>query len=359
MEEALAWRTNEEFDRYFSIRDCRKYYKLFNCSQKYEGKRQDDIKNSKKVYDCPAKFTFRQRRLCQCDGSTSATKVERCSNYKDVVQVRGCIEHSHPMHRRNIHLSKKTKDNIVDLLKSGLQSNVILDKHFAPNSEDRKSKPVTARDIYRLEKANNLQGFNSKASEVDNVTAIMGKPSFRGFNYGHSFDMSNVPENLRSKIVDTNGQFLICFASPAMLKRFSKNPVTVAIDGTHGTNASKFILISVNIIDSRGEGSPIFQCLVETENQLIFSAALRILKSLVPEACQKTKVLLSDLSHTFINAWKEVINPNIMWSPCLWHLEKSWTRHIQNSEMLQEIKYLRQFAREEDFLREASRIKAK
>lgn len=357
MDEALAWRFDEEHDRYFSIRQSRKNFKHFHCSQKHEGKKQERVKNSKKVHNCPAKFMFNQRRLCHCD--ISSTTQERCSSYKDVVQVRGCLEHSHPLERRNIHLSKKTKDNIVDLLKSGLQTSVILEKHFPPSRENPTSKPVTADDIYRLEKTNNLQGYNSKVSEVENLTALMSGLSFRGFNYGHKFEMSHFSEDVQAKVVNTDGQFLICYASPEMIERFKNHPFTVAIDGTHGTNASKFILISVNVMDSRGEGSPIFQCLVESENQKIFSSALRILKSLAPEACSQTRVLLTDLSHTFINSWREVINPDVTWSPCHWHLERSWARHIQNSRILSEIKNLRRIANREDFLNEASKIKMK
>ncbi|XP_059098314.1 uncharacterized protein LOC131892448 [Tigriopus californicus] len=134
----------------------------------------------------------------------------------------------------------------------------------------------------------------------------MGDTSFRCFNYGRTFDMRNLAINVRRKIVDTNGQFLICFASPEMIQRFENHPYTVAVDGTHGTNASKFMLISVNIVDSRGEGSPIFQSLVETENQIVFSVALNMLKSLAPVACLQAQVLFDDEELKFHHNGKEI-----------------------------------------------------
>lgn len=58
MDEALAWRFDEEHDRYFSIRQSRKNFKHFHCSQKHEGKKQERVKNSKKVHNCPAKYVY-------------------------------------------------------------------------------------------------------------------------------------------------------------------------------------------------------------------------------------------------------------------------------------------------------------
>lgn len=111
--------------------------------------------------------------------------------------------------------------------------------------------------------------------------------------------------------------------------------------------------------DDRGEGSPVFQCLVETENQSVFSSALRILKDIAPEACKSVKTLLSDTSHTFVNSWKEVINENIVWNVCHWHLERSWSKHIKTPDMLQDIKQLRLFTKETEFFVELAKIRAK
>ncbi len=75
-------------------------------------------------------------------------------------------------------------------------------------------------------------------------------------------------------------------------------------------------------IDARGEGAPAFQCLVESENEVGISAALRVLKKIAPEACRATRVLLTDISHVFVNSWKSVINSNVKISISGWHLQK-------------------------------------
>eukprot|EP00094_Tigriopus_californicus_P011611 TCALIF_11216-PA protein Name:"Protein of unknown function" AED:0.45 eAED:0.45 QI:0/0/0/0.33/1/0.66/3/0/236 len=58
---------------------------------------------------------------------------------------------------------------------------------------------------------------------------------------------------------------------------------------------------NLNLHDDRGEGTPVYQCLVETENQAVFSSALRILNDIAPEACASVKTLLSDTSHGNFN----------------------------------------------------------
>lgn len=82
---------------------------------------------------------------------------------------------------------------------------------------------------------------------MENVTAIVSDSSFRAINYGTKFDMTALPEEIQQKVVDTGGSFLLCYMSDEMIHRFHQYPTVIAIDGTHGTNSSKFILISINI----------------------------------------------------------------------------------------------------------------
>lgn len=276
----------------------------------------------------------------------------------------GSVCHSHSIEKRDMRLSKAVKGYAADLLKSGLQPKVILNRHFPVEEQDDSTKPITRSDLYRMGQTEDLLGYDPKVSEVTNVTGLMSKPPFRAFNYGSKFDMSVFPDAVQHKVVETNGLFLLCYASEAMLQRFRDHPTIISVDGTHGTNSAKFVLISILVFDNRGEGTPVFQCLVENENKAIFSVALKVLKDLVPEACSRVKCLLSDTSHTFINAWEDVVGPVIdhgpvQWSVCHWHLEKNWTKHIKEPEMLQEIKGLRLIVKEDEFYERFESIKEK
>ncbi|XP_059098236.1 uncharacterized protein LOC131892399 [Tigriopus californicus] len=361
MAEALNWRVENQLDRYFSFKSCKSTkglpgsYRVMNCNRKAKDI-TNDAKKSKKTFQCLAKVIFNQREVCCCHDHQS----KKCSNAKLQVMVYGCLAHSHSLERRNIRLSKKVKDQAVELLTSGIRSDVVIEKYLSTNDQDLHSKPVTYRDVYRIKKTCNLGGYDEKASEVKNVMNLLGDVAFHGFNFGKQFTMSStIPEEIQEKVAETSGYFLLTYASPEMLKRFRDHSTIISIDGTHGTNSAKFVLISVLVFDRRGEGSPVFQALVENENQIVFSVALRVLNSIAPDACENVKTVLSDTSHTFINSWKEIINPNVLWSVCHWHLEKNWAKKIKNSDMLKDIKSLRLMAELGPFTQRLLNIQSK
>lgn len=97
---------------------------------------------------------IREAEICQCKMvSTNAI----CSSYKKQITVRGCLNHSHPIEKRNLRLSKVVKREAADLLKAGIQPKVVLNKYFPPD-ECSQSKPVTSGDIYRIANDLNLNG---------------------------------------------------------------------------------------------------------------------------------------------------------------------------------------------------------
>lgn len=148
--------------------------------------------------------------------------------------------------------------------------------------------------------------------------------------------------DVRQKVVETQGKFLVCYSTPEKITRFRENPTTIAIDGTHKTCGAGYHLVTVLVfggllilelnfillqnlsrlnlffLDSLGEGTLVCQCLMESENKALCSIALNELKSLAPEACSAVECILSD-----INAWREIISVDVIWSDCHWHLEKS------------------------------------
>ncbi|TRY75488.1 hypothetical protein TCAL_14550 [Tigriopus californicus] len=101
--------------------------------------------------------------------------------------------------------------------------------------------------------------------------------------------MDIMPLAVRNKTVETKGQFLICYATADMINRFQDYPTIVAIDGTHKTCGAGYHLVTVLVFDARGEGTPVFQCLMETENKAVFSVALKTLQSVAPNACTNVR----------------------------------------------------------------------
>ncbi|XP_059098651.1 uncharacterized protein LOC131892814 isoform X2 [Tigriopus californicus] len=354
MEEANLWIEGHELDKGLRIRTSSKERKVLCCRQNFQKHVKGDTSNA--TNECPAKLYFRESQICTC---SNLLRLEDCASNAKRITVRGCLHHSHPIENRNLKLSKMVKKDAASLIQAGIHPRVVLNKYFPADQESAHCKPVTSSDLYRIANNLNLHGFDPKLSEVTNVTTIMASQCFRGFNYGKNFHMNVLPENVQKKVIPTNGAFLICFANEQMLKTFRNHSTTISVDGTHGTCSAKYILLSVLVFDDRGEGTPVYQCLVETENQAVFSSALRILNDIAPEACASVKTLLSDTSHVFVNSWREVVNPHIVWNVCHWHLEKSWTKNIKTPEMLQDIKRLRLLTKEQDFFLELTSIHEK
>ncbi|TRY75047.1 hypothetical protein TCAL_16802 [Tigriopus californicus] len=96
---------------------------------------------------------------------------------------------------------------------------------------------------------------------------------------------------------------VIVYASDEMILEFGKNPTTIFIDGTHGTNQSRFVLVSILVSDSRGEGMPIMEVIAEGESTSCLVPAFQILKELAPDAMKHTKVMCPPsnvCAHTYI-----------------------------------------------------------
>ncbi|TRY75338.1 hypothetical protein TCAL_15601 [Tigriopus californicus] len=175
-------------------------------------------------------------------GVPGSYRMLRCNQN---VSIYGCVAHSHPLAGKNIRLSTSIKDRTAALLTSGITPEVVIDKYLSTNDMDPDSKPVTYHDIYRIKKSLNLNGYDWKASEVRNVSSLLVDPSFHGFNYGKKFDMFSMSKDIADKVIETSGYFLLTYASPDMIQRFHDHPTTISIDGTHGTNAAKYVLISI------------------------------------------------------------------------------------------------------------------
>lgn len=53
-----------------------------------------------------------------------------------------------------------------------------------------------------------------------------------------------VTDTIKTKAMEVNGSTFIVYTSDWMIEQYKKFPTTIIMDGTHGTNKSKFVLIS-------------------------------------------------------------------------------------------------------------------
>lgn len=233
------------------------------------------------------------------------------------------------------------KQFITQLLIQGVQPQTILRKYFltGANIDDTsdevdffKEKPVTWNDIYSLAKIHCNEGLEE--DEVGNCLKLMSKSIFVGFNFKKVAPLRQIPPEISEKLHETpNDEVMIAVMSPSMRKRFREHPYLLGIDGTHSSNRSKYITVTLVAYDCRDEASPVFQCLIESENSAVLEVAFSILKKLEPEACDQVRVIITDCAKAFINAWRKSCGSNAKHITCAWHLHRAWAKTIGKSKV--------------------------
>ena len=95
-----------------------------------------------------------------------------------------------------------------------------------------------------IERSSMAKGIDTRKSQLDNTFSLLDRPEFVGFNLCSIFPDEPCPPNLLGKQVGGN-QLVISFMTQAMKTRFENHPYTLQIDGTHGTNGSRYIMIGI------------------------------------------------------------------------------------------------------------------
>ena len=109
-------------------------------------------------------------------------------------------------------------------------------------------------------------------------------------------------------------------------------------------------------LDKRGEGIPIMQNLVESENQEVLETIFLHLKQLCPLPSSKVQIMISDLARSFQNAWKAVFGQSTQHVSCSWHFEKAMDINIKPSALLSRIKKLRTITDKKEFELQFSKL---
>ena len=165
-----------------------------------------------------------------------------------------------------------------------------------------------------------------------------------GMHFNIKKHYGEAPEELKHKEVAVEeDKLFFCYMSEEQRELFRKFPKHLMMDSTHKTNRHGLLYGSVMVLDSRGAGLPIMHYLVESESNSSVKPALQSLALLEPEACQRTKTCASDLNPVFIKQARSIINPNLRFIPCAWHIDRRWAARMKHLKpMLKEVRDLRQ-----------------
>ncbi|TRY80496.1 hypothetical protein TCAL_13162 [Tigriopus californicus] len=271
------------------------------------------------------------------------------------IRIRGCLTHCHSQEIRFLRLSQANKDFYISLLNLGLSKDTILKRYCNSHQFNTlDSKVTTLQDLRNLERIYVNSGLDRNKTDVENVRTFLERSNFRGFSFdGLTLGDFSIPVTLRSKQFKTENQdTVIVYESNDMLKDFEEHPTMIFVDGTHGTNRSRFSLISILVLDSRGEGTPVMQVVGSSESRSVLAPAFRILKEIAPNSIAKVKVMVSDMNHAFMNAWEKAVPEfQIKHIVCSWHLLNAWKKKLlpQNSELYEKLCQLQLILDKEEF----------
>ena len=280
-------------------------YKLYKCrrSAKYDPKSNFSKMNT----GCKAYFSLRQFASGAVEMKTQSVHTHEDKEY--------CV------------VSEKQKNAIIASLEQDVSPATIMANYINSPTKDRTNGKLISKDyITQLQRSKVPQGLNIRTNEQTNVYNFLRKEEYRAFNtrlhYGEP------PEDIAHKEVETpHDAPFFAYATDEQLDMFNKFGKVVLMDTTHCTNRSGLLFFTVMTFDERGAGVPIMMNIVKEESKELIMPALEVLKKLAPEACKRVTTVTSDLNHASVNAWKAVINDQVTWVPCAWHMDRALDIH--------------------------------
>ncbi|GFU74847.1 MULE domain-containing protein [Trichonephila clavipes] len=100
---------------------------------------------------------------------------------------------------------------------------------------------------------------------------------------------------------------------------------TICLDFTHGMNAYGFDLATLLVWDDKREGFPAAFILSNRQDSTALTLAFAAIKE---HTCISPRVLMTDDSESFFNAWKTVFGIPEKRLLCTWHVDRNWRRSI-------------------------------
>ena len=183
------------------------------------------------------------------------------------VILRGCLQHNHELEVQFQCLQQPLKQDTARLLTDGVTPSAILQKHYR---EKRYSfggdmlRPVMKKDIDNIRQIiPPFPSINPQLSEKENFLTGLASDSVVAFNFPHI--LPDVPEALCHKVLDTDGSDFLMVMTSGQRELFSQFSKRLFIDSTHDTNRSGYLLLFGLVLNSRQEGTLVFQCICKEE----------------------------------------------------------------------------------------------
>ena len=199
---------------------------------------------------------------CHCTAQLSAT----VDNSTGEVVVKSWLTHyGHSCDLAHLHLANNDRQKVASRVKDGVTFDRIIDD-IRSNISSRVDRVhlITKKDVSNIQQSFGLQGVERHPDDATSLAAMikdLNSDTEEGrsvlFSKFQSDEAFNLDSNLDSK------DFMIVIQTPLqahMFQAFGHNRV-VCMDATHGTNAYRFHIITLLVVDDFGEGMPVAWCI--------------------------------------------------------------------------------------------------
>ena len=270
---------------------------------------------------CPKSYSSKKNTGC-------VSKFTLTISPEGPVTMKSLLKHNHEEDEHSV-MSQKERDKAAAAFKHGVSVKTYMDQQYAvPSHERTKGRLGDTSDFRRLHQKNAPQKVDITQKEKINVLKGLENPAWRGFSLNGHY--GEVPKVLQHKENKQSSIFMF-YMSDRQRQILAQYPQTLHMDGSHGTNRHGLQWVNFMVFDNRGCGIPVGHALVPQESEENLTPALKIIKKLEPEACEKIEFVSTDLAKCFLNTFQAVVKKQVKWIPCAWHLERAWRTNLQQS----------------------------
>lgn len=239
----------------------------------------------------------------------------------------------HALNMKFLYLSKEERDELAGRIKSGVTFERILDdiRKSASTAESvDRFHAVDKRDLHNIVRDYDLDrdivhtndAFSTEIWVQEQMLLKEKSPIIYFKNQGCEKEGPLLKEDFMIVI-------MTLYQKDVLVKYATDR---ICIDSTHGTTSHDFQLTTLLTVDEFGAGCPVAFCISNRIDSVAMSRFFLSVKEKV--GLISTKVLMSDDTSTYINAWSNVMIEPQHHLLCNWHVDRSWRKNLNKIKSL-------------------------
>ncbi|XP_055927991.1 uncharacterized protein LOC129959193 [Argiope bruennichi] len=235
------------------------------------------------------------------------------------------VGHEHEVGK--LRLTNEERTGLAEMLRNGIPSSFVLDKVQQQYSPTKRFGLTNRKDIHNIRRDFRIEKTIAHKEDAISVDIIVQK--MIADDYNPILVYKPIGESLSDFPQIGTEEFLLGFATEAQMKLLELyGEKCIMLDSTHGTNQYGFQLTTILVNDDNHEGIPVatlFSTRVACET---FEPFFKAIKLKLKEDF-KTKLILTDDTNSFCNAWTNIFQDDAKHILCAWHVLRNWHSNLK------------------------------